>query len=814
MPLKAKIYIGLVVPLGLFALLLGVSHWESQNTIQFISYLMIAALASGLKVSLPSITGTMSVTSLFLLISLVQLSESETLVIGFVGTLIQCVWKPRFPIRIVRVAFSLAATCLSIVMAHRIFEFPFAGAVDNLELLRVLATACAYFFVNTCLVAAVIALTEIRPIRRVWLECYFWCFPYYIGGAAVAWFATLLDKNINWQASLVLLPLVYFIYHSYKVYLQRLEDEKKHVEEMAGLHLRTIEALALAIEAKDHTTHDHLRRVRIYALEIGQRIGLNDVEMQSLRAAALLHDIGKLAVPEHIISKPGKLTPEEFEKMKIHPVVGAQILEQVQFPYPVVPVVLSHHEKWDGTGYPSGLKGKDIPIGARILSAVDCLDALASDRQYRRALPLDEAMRIVASESGKAFDPEVVVLLQSCYRELERKALAQPYSHVVKLDTQMKIERGSAPATGFETPAVASDYIASDGHDPLVSIAAARQEVQTLYELTQDLGNSLSLSETLSVVGVRLKRLIPYDSIAVYVRRDQRLIPEYVNGENFRLFSSLEIPIGEGLSGWVAENGKPMLNGNPSVEAGYLNDPQKFSTLRSALAVPLAGVNGTIGVITLYRQERDAFSTDNLRILLAVSFKVSMAIDNALKFRQVETSATVDYLTNLPNARSLFMSLNAELTCCRESALNLAVVVCDLDGFKQINDRFGHPQGDKILRYVASGLRDICRPYESAARMGGDEFVLILPDASKEVLEDRIRAIRRVALDAARLTPEPSFLSFSVGAAVYPVDGLDADTLLSQADQRMYRSKQDSRDRAPANYALTRAAGVSTPLVQ
>jgi len=813
MPLRAKFYIGLVVALGLCSLILGVANWHYDNTYRFICYLLIAALCSGLKVSLPSITGTMSVTSLFLLISLVQLSESETLVIGFIGTLIQCCWKPKFPIRVVRVAFSLAATCLSIVMARRVFEFHFAGASENVDLLRVLATACAYFFVNTCLVAAVIALTEIRPISRVWLECYFWCFPYYIGGAAIAWLATLLDEAMDWQGSLVLVPIVYIIYHAYKAYLQRLEDEKKHVEEMAGLHLRTIEALALAIEAKDHTTHDHLRRVRIYALEIGERMGLDDTSLQSLRAAALLHDIGKLAVPEHIISKPGKLTPEEFEKMKIHPVVGAQILERVQFPYPVVPIVLSHHEKWDGSGYPAGLRGTDIPVGARILSAVDCLDALASDRQYRRALPLDEAMRIVASESGKAFDPEVVSLLQSCYRELERKALAQPYSAAVRLDTDMKIERGSAPATGFETPAASPDFVANDSHDPLISIAAARQEVQTLYELTQDLGNSLSLSETLSVVGVRLKRLIPYDSIAVYIRRDQRLIPEYVNGENFKLFSSLEIPIGEGLSGWVAENGKPMLNGNPSVEAGYLNDPQKFSTLRSALAVPLAGVNGTIGVMTLYRQERDAFSTDNLRILLAVSFKVSMAIDNALKYRQVETSATIDYLTNLPNARLLFIALNNALKLCQDRGVNLAIVVCDLDGFKLINDRFGHPQGDTVLRYVATGLREICRPFETAARMGGDEFVIIMPDVTKEVLEERIREIRRVATDAARQTPEPSLLSFSVGAAVFPIDGLDADTLLSQADQRMYRAKQDTRDRPTTVYTLARA-GVVSPLVQ
>src|ERR1035437_8666909 len=145
--------------------------------------------------------------------------------------------------------------------------------------------------------------------------------------------------------------------------------------------------------------------------------------MDALRAAALLHDIGKLAVPDHIINKPGRLTPEEFEKMKIHPIVGADILERVAFPYPVAPSVRAHHEKWNGKGYPDGLKGEEIPIGARILATVDCLDALSSDRQYRKALPLVEAMKEVAAESGVSFDSIIVEILQRRYLELEGLAV-------------------------------------------------------------------------------------------------------------------------------------------------------------------------------------------------------------------------------------------------------------------------------------------------------------------------------------------------------------------------------------------------------
>src|SRR5262249_37073402 len=153
--------------------------------------------------------------------------------------------------------------------------------------------------------------------------------------------------------------------------------------------------------------------------------------------------------PEHIISKPGKLTPEEFDKMKIHPIVGAEILEQVDFPYPVVPIVRTHHEKWDGSGYPSGLQGEDIPIGARILAAVDCLDALASDRKYRKAMPLHEAMAKVAEQSGTWFDPRVVGILQRRYVELEKLAHEQPTQAPPKLSTDIKVERGSAPGAGF-----------------------------------------------------------------------------------------------------------------------------------------------------------------------------------------------------------------------------------------------------------------------------------------------------------------------------------------------------------------------------
>jgi diguanylate cyclase (GGDEF)-like protein/putative nucleotidyltransferase with HDIG domain len=789
-----RFFIAVVVLCGMTVLTYSVLHGRSQNPLKFFCYLVIALAASRLKVNLPGITGTMSVNFLFLLLGVLELSLSEAMALGCAAVVVQCFDRDR-PIPI-QVAFNVCSTALAIAVTFAAYRYSvFHRAVKNPSTLLFLA-ASVYFVANTLPVAAVISLTEKRSLRKIWSECYFWSFPYYLVGAGVAGMMSWLHGFTDWQTSLLTLPVVYLIYRSYRLYLGKLEDEKRHVEEMADLHMRTIEALALAIEAKDQTTHDHLQRVRVYAVEVARELKIDQEGMDALQAAALLHDIGKLAIPEHIVSKPGRLTPEEFEKMKIHPLVGAEILERVRFPYPVVPIVRAHHEKFDGTGYPLGLKGTQIPIGARILAAVDFLDALASDRQYRRALPLQEAMARLADQSGKAFDPQVVAVLQRKYVELEQLVHQRTDSlgkH--KLSTEIKDkdrdEDSSAeptikPAAGFE----AQGRRQTPERSFLGSIAAARQEAQTLFELSQDLGASLSLDETLSVFAVKLRRSMPYDAIAIYVRHGDELVPEYVNGDNFRLFASLRIPMGQGLSGWVAQNLKPILNGNPSVEPGYLNDTSKYSTLNSALAVPLEGLQGVVGVVALYHAEKDFFTSDHMRILLAVSSKMALAIENAMKYEQAESSAVTDYLTGLPNARSLFLQLDRELARCKRDNKTLTVMVADLDRFKQINDRFGHLEGNRVLRLFAHSLKETSREYDYVARMGGDEFVVIAPGLTPEATARKAEQMRELAQQAGKDVCNEDILSLSVGNAVFPEDGTDAEKILSEADKRMYLQKQ------------------------
>jgi diguanylate cyclase (GGDEF)-like protein len=474
--------------------------------------------------------------------------------------------------------------------------------------------------------------------------------------------------------------------------------------------------------------------------------------------------------------------------MKIHPIVGADILERVSFPYPVAPIVRAHHEKWNGQGYPYGLKGEEIPMGARILAAVDCLDALASDRQYRKALPLDEAMKVVALDSGISFDPKVVEVLQRRYLELEEKAVREIYAaRRESNDFNYKVGRGGQPAAGFQ---VDLNHRQNSQTDCLASIASARHEAHTLFELSQDLGNSLSLDETLSLVAMRLRKLVPYDSIAVFVRKGDFLEPEFVSGDNTRLLSSLVIPVGTGLCGWVAQNAKPIINGNPAVESGFADDPRLKMPLRSALAVPLDGVNGLAGVLALYQADADAFTNDHLRVLQVITSKVGHFIENALKYQQAEDSATNDFLTGLPNARALSMHLDQELARCRRENSTVAVLECDLNGFKEVNDRYGHLAGDRVLKIFANSMRQVCREYDYTARMGGDEFLIVAPNMSPDSVKERAMLLNAMALRASREVCGKDIVSISLGVAFYPNDGLEAEQLLSEADRRMYEAKQ------------------------
>lgn len=809
MPPIARSYWSAAMAAGVAVIVWGALRWDlrRENLWMLALYLIAGIVASFFKIKLPGVVGTLSMNYTFIIVGLIELQLESAVLIGISSVLAQVLIRPKVKPVWEQVAFGALSIPFPIFVASHVVSLSFFSSFDSTGCLAPISASMIYYLLNTAMVAIIVGFTSGKPPFQVWRENFLWTYPQYLVGGALAGAIHLISRFLPWQALVLSGPPVYLVYRSYTLYLGRVEEQQKHISAMADLHWRTIEALALAIEAKDDTTAAHLKRVQVYVAEIARELKLPELETKALEAAALLHDIGKLAVPEYIISKPGRLTPEEFEKMKIHPVVGAEILQRVNFPYPVAPIVRSHHEKYDGSGYPDGLRAEQIPIGARILSAVDCFDALASDRQYRPALPLEEAMEIVVGQSGKSFDPAIVVLLQRRYKDLEQRARLETADEPSKLSSHVRVERGAAPAAGF---ARESSPPAAVEANFTLAIANARREVQLLVEITGDLGNSLSLDETLALLAVRLGKLIPHDAIVIYLLQGGKLVPKFVKGESFRLFSSLEIPAGHGLSGWVAENDLPIVNGNPAVEPGYLNDPEKITALRSAISVPLPGQNAVIGALTLYHLSPDAFNRDHLRVLLAIRSKAGLAIENSLRFRRAENMAEKDDLTGLSNAGSLFRALEQELRDAPAAGRSIAVIVLDLDGFKQANDFHGHLAGNRVLQEVANGLVATCRSIDHVARMGGDEFALVLVNADADNVSGVIRRIGELGPEVGIKVCGEALINISCGVALYPQDGSDAEGLLEKADQLMYESKKEAKRRR-SGFCL--ADAVSSPPV-
>ncbi len=800
MPFRTKMLI-LFLILSAVVVTVWSVHGSSGHWLRFTVFLTAILLTSGMKVILPQGEGSMSLNFPFLLLAILQLSPLQTILLAAVSVAVQCRIRVKKIFTAVQITFNIANSVVSSMGAF--FAFATLTRCGMAPAPALSLAAAAYFLCNTVPVALAISWGKGERPLSLWKAEFPWYLPFYFVGAILAVIADRIATHYGPATSLLMIPGVYTVYRAYTAQIVRAKEREQHLQETEALHLRTIEGLAMAIEAKDQETHDHLFRVRNYVETMGKALNLSKVEMSALHTAALLHDIGKLAVPEHIINKPGKLTPEEFEKMKIHPVVGADILERVKFPYPVVPIVRSHHEWWNGKGYPDGLKGDEIPIGARILTVVDCFDALTSDRPYRKGKSLGDAMALVRSLSGTQFDPQVVDVFQAHCVELEKQSHRGVEKQFIPLKTEMAVWRGAAPGAGFETQnsvseqngkAPGSHYDGSPTEAITTSlhlIAAASQEAQTLFEMSQSLGNSLSLQETISVMASRLHRLIPFECCALYLKVDDAVVLQHVDGEGAKCFSAQPIPMGEGISGWVAQSGKAILNGNASVEPSYHEREGQNEPLRAALSMPLFDLEKKIfGVLTLYATKADSFSRDHVRIMQVMESKLSLSLQNVFSYNRAESNADTDFLTGLPNARRLFLQLETELDRCRRSGEALSIVMCDLNSFKEVNDKEGHLAGNMLLSCIGDHFRRDCRPYDTVARTGGDEFVFLLPGMDANESAARLHTISSVVESACAAVSLETKVSTSLGACSFPRDGETAEELLAVADRRMYLQKE------------------------
>jgi diguanylate cyclase (GGDEF)-like protein/putative nucleotidyltransferase with HDIG domain len=646
------------------------------------------------------------------------------------------------------------------------------------------AAATTYFIVNTLTVATAIGLSTSQSVVKVWNENFLWSAPsYFVGATAAAagsWM--MVGLSAHWLATLAAAPL-YLTYRTYKVYLGRIEDEQRHVREMADLHLATIEALALAIDAKDQTSQSHIRRVQLYAASVARALGMSDNEVQGVKTAALLHDIGKLAVPEHILSKPGPLTPEEFQKIRAHPKVGADIVSSVPFPYPVAPLILSHHERWDGKGYPAGLEGEEIPLGARILSVVDYFDALMAERPYHRAMSAEAAVGLLRQEAGKGLDPTVVAKFIALLPVLQAEA-SKLEQAIRKTHAEGDGPSMGRPATGL-APEPSKKNVFED-------IALAHREIYALYEIAQAMGTSLGVADTMALIAAKLSNLVPFSCAALFLYDgDEDLLRcRFASGTDAELIQQLVVRSGEGLTGWVARNRRPLLNARPSAdfEAAGL---KATTTLQSALVCPLLFDEQFIGALSVYHIDASYYRDDHRRLLDRVSEQAAAVIKNSMVFEQTRDDSLTDPLTGLPNTRFLFMHLTRELARADRLKSQVSLMVMDLDDFKEINDSHGHHVGDRALCEVARVLRAAIRPYDICVRYAGDEFIVVLSGCSAEEAEQKRQELQQ---EIARLLFEarpgrPLRLGLSIGTAVFPEDGDTYESLLAAADSRMYHDK-------------------------
>jgi diguanylate cyclase (GGDEF)-like protein/putative nucleotidyltransferase with HDIG domain len=668
----------------------------------------------------------------------------------------------------------------------------------NVLLIPLFTLALLQYLLNTIITTWFLSIDAGRFQLIPSPESIVWTVTTQLAGAASAvfFYLTILHQEFAYALlGLLISALAHLLYRFNEGRLEEVRraeaERRRHIEEMANIHMNTIESLAIAIDAKDQTTHGHVRRTQIYACEMGKLFNVSESEVQALKAGALLHDIGKLAVPEYILNKPGKLTEAEFAKMKIHPTVGGDILKRVNFPYPVEDIVRYHHEKWDGTGYPKGLRGEQIPLIARIISVVDFYDATRCDRPYRKGMKREESLALLRGMVGSAFDPNVVKKFIQHVEKFDQLIDREDIQEQVASETAVvDNETKTKPDAGL-----ASDILGTidDTDAGFRSISDAQREVFALHEIAQTIGSSLNLNDTVTLVSNKLKSIVPFDSCIIFLvdERSGKAVAAHAAGDECELFAKRRMNIGDGITGWVIANSRSMCNASPDLD--FVGVAEEISKqYRGVLVSPLVREDGAFGAISLYSKSRTTYSTEHVRLLESVCQHASSALNNALTYEKTRERALIDPLTELPNARGFYMMLEQRIAeCQRMNSESLAVVSMDIDDFKIINDKYGHSIGDRLLASVAGVMRRELRQMDILTRYAGDEFVAIMPMASNSMAAAVVERMRNVVEEQLFSVRAGTMigLGLSAGFACFPDDGETTEELLTAAARNMQRDK-------------------------
>ena len=742
----------------------------------------LTLISGSATVTLPSVGASLSVSETFVFASVLLFGPAAGAMMVALDGLVISFWMARRRPEWYRALFNMAAPSVSIwIAAHVLFGlFGIQPLLHNDKLpvnallLPLAVFAVLYFSLNSWLIAFAVAFEKRSSPYHIWHESFMLASLNYLFGASVALLLVAYTRDVDLTFVGVILPLLLVSYLTYKTTMGRVEDANRHLNEVNRLYMSTIETLAMAIDAKDQVTHGHIRRVQIYATRLAREVGVRDEKLlKAIEAAALLHDMGKLAVPEYILNKPGKLTDAEFEKMKLHASVGADILSAIDFPYPVVPIVRHHHENWNGNGYPDGLKGTDIPIGARILSVVDCFDALTSDRPYRPRLSDNEALDILLERRGSMYDPLIV-------------------------DTFAKVHSAIAPEEPTQGPpqyalaeiATARKTLAPHATGPVLDeIAASADEMLTLYELARSLGGQVSVGDAGDVIANHLRRLIP-SSLCVFFLYDDRsgeIEATHAVGDGAKVVRGTRIQLGQRLSGWVAAHRQTISNSDPVLDLGEMAR-QRSLALKSCISTPLlADDDHLIGVLTLYSSESNAFNEDHRRVIEAVARQIAQTFRRAVEFDQ---SPRRDPLTGLPNERQLEQLVQASLDDSGSTSFTLLLI--DIHDLKSINTTYGRTAGDQVLNHVVHHARHGLRMADILFRNTSDEFVAFLNATDSDTASVvAARICDRITEHPVRLSNGTSVpVEATVIAVRAPRDGRSLNDLLSSARRRGHRSNE------------------------
>jgi len=653
------------------------------------------------------------------------------------------------------------------------------GPIGATELLLpAVLMALTYFVVNSVLTDAAQTFMGRDGFWSLWLQnlplvpLYFMASA---GGAAVVY---LFHAAQGPWSFLLALPILVVAYYAHRFY-----NEK--YEELSRLHKQTLEAFAFCIDAMElhtdfkHHTHTHIQRTQMLTLGLARALNVDERTYEGLSYASVLHDVGKISIPSYILHKPTRLTEREFQKMSTHPAVGAQILSSIDFPFPVVAIVRHHHENWDGSGYPDGLKGEAIPMGSRILAVADCYEALTARRVYRRSLSRDAALTIMKRERHK-FDPavfdkflEVIAVLDQELKSIAVRSLSDPKEH--------RDQKRAPDVVGTPKAATLSS-----------SISEPQQEIFTLFEILQNIGNSLSRTDTLTILASKLEKIVPFTTLVIYLVEEgtEELRPAHIAGEHKEAFSGLTIEVGTRLAGWVAANDRFLYNVHPGPDTMAL--PEEIKSLYgNSLLAPLVHEDRPLGTIALYVAGDERYTDDHIRLMEIVSNRASIAVFNATRFEETQEDAFTDRLTGLPNSRFLYIFFEQTLSEAKRYGEPLTVIEMDLDDFKSVNDRHGHHTGDRFLKEVGRVLKGHMRDADVLVRYAGDEFIAVLPKTTYEQARQfsyRLQdAVGATALDVG--IGSMLKVGVSLGLASYPGAGQDLESLLMAADKNMYEDK-------------------------